>query len=274
MSRPMNDPEINAYKRPSEELIRMIENFGPSCKDLGKSVRKITQKGYEEGFGDLEIVLLARKILRPSLSRRKLNYWFPIKKKWKSMVTEESSSHYSQNVNNNVKNDIDKSKAELASQTRADSVVPLLKFKDRSAGETEDEATNNSNSIRIPVKEPRGKTSGPKTVSYFDLTDPNLIDCTNHPMYQRACKRIEELKVVDKKASSPGEGKILENRAITHDAISNQHVGNGDYFCISKVCDFVTEHFKPQIQLADAIEYLKQLHGLCRKIDLGFRVAE
>ncbi|MGG6460269.1 MAG: hypothetical protein ACM3JQ_02465 [Candidatus Eiseniibacteriota bacterium] len=150
--------------------------------------------------------------------------------------------------------------------------VTLLEFKDHSEGETEDQATNNSHSIRTPGKEPSG--AGPRIVSYFDLSEPNSIDCTNHPMYQRACKKIEQLKKdpsskFDKIASSLG-GK---NQAIPHDT-DGEHLENRDHFFISKDCDFVTEHFKPQIELADAIEYLKQLVGRCREIDFGLRVVE
>lgn len=95
VSRILKELELSGNNKPSEEFIKLIENFSPSCKDLGKSVRKIMQRGYKEGFGELETVLLARKILRPRLSRGQLNYWFPIKKKWKSMAGEESSSRHS-----------------------------------------------------------------------------------------------------------------------------------------------------------------------------------
>jgi len=219
ISRPMKDLEFKSDQKPSDDYVRLIKNFIPSHKDRRISVRKIMQKGYEEGFGELEIILLARKILRAFLSRSQLNYWFPIKSKWKRMTEEESSSQHSQKVNNNVKNDIEKSKTRIASQTGPDNAT-LLEFKDHSEGETQDQAADNSNSIQNLSKETSDKTSGsgPKKVSYFDLKDPNLIDCTNHPMYRRACKKIEQLKKIlsskfDKKASSLGE----ENRTTPHD---------------------------------------------------------
>jgi len=125
VSRILKELELSGNNKPSEEFIKLIENFSPSSKDLGKSVRKIMQRGYKEGFGELETVLLARKILRPRLSRGQLNYWFPIKKKWKSMAGEESSSRHSQNLNSIVKNDVEKSKADIASQTEANNVTLL-----------------------------------------------------------------------------------------------------------------------------------------------------
>jgi hypothetical protein len=90
-------------------------------------------------------------------------------------------------------------------------------------------------------------------------------------MYQRACNKIEQLKrkLADKKATFQGE----QNRAIAHDT-GREDRENRDYFYVSRDCDFVTEHFKPQIELADAIEYLKKLLERCRKIDFGLRVVD
>jgi hypothetical protein len=108
----MKEIELN-NKKASKDLINMIENFGQLCRDFRKSVAKITKRGHEEGFSDFEIVLLAREVLRPLLSRRQLNYWFPIRKSWKKML-EESSGLDLPNVQNDDKNDLGQSPIQIA----------------------------------------------------------------------------------------------------------------------------------------------------------------
>ena len=57
-------------KRPSEELISMIRDFGISCVNLKKLVKNIKKKGLEEEFSNFEINLLAREVLRQSITRK------------------------------------------------------------------------------------------------------------------------------------------------------------------------------------------------------------
>ena len=64
--------EINR-KIPSEDLITMIQDLGNSCVNLKNLVKKIKKKGHEEEFSNFEINLLAREVLRQSLTKRQLN---------------------------------------------------------------------------------------------------------------------------------------------------------------------------------------------------------
>lgn len=34
-----------------------------------------------------------------------------------------------------------------------------------------------------------------RILTFSDLSDPDIIDCTNHPMYRRANEKIEQLKL-------------------------------------------------------------------------------
>ena len=57
----------------------MIRDFGISSVNLKKLVKNIKKKGHEEEFSNCEIKLFAREVLRQSITRRQLNYWFPIR---------------------------------------------------------------------------------------------------------------------------------------------------------------------------------------------------
>ena len=48
-----------------------------------------------------------------------------------------------------------------------------------------------SNSNVYPMSELKNRTA--KSISYIDLADFISIDCTNHPMYQRAHEKINQL---------------------------------------------------------------------------------
>jgi hypothetical protein len=179
------EKEINS-KRPSTELIHSIENFGNFCGDLKKLNREITEKGRKEGFSDLEIILLARKILHKQLSNRQLNYWFPLKQNWKKKKEiEDSSNRNSQFVNSDNKNGIEKSTLTLESSSV--DIVPIQGTQICSVAERTDFVGQSRDSIR-------------RAISYFDLADPHFINCSSHPMYQKTKETIQKLeKILDEK---------------------------------------------------------------------------
>lgn len=193
ISKPISDPipnldkdiEINR-KRPSTQLINSIENFGNFYGDLKKLNREIREKGRKEGFSDLEIILLARKILHKRLSNRQLNYWFPLKQYWKKKKEmEDYSNHNSQFVNSDNKNGIEKSTLTL--EMSSVDIVPIQGTQTCSVAERTDFVGQSRDSNR-------------RAISYFDLADPVFINCTGHPMYQKAKETIQQLeKVLDEK---------------------------------------------------------------------------
>jgi hypothetical protein len=177
--------ELNG-KRPSDHLISLIKNFGKSYADLKKLASKIKEIGEEEGFSCLELTLLARQILqrRKNFSSRQLNYWFPLKGNWDGSAKEESTSEKTQRENNDDKKDTEKSLAPAPS-------VPVT-----NGFQKEDEdlqfgsdfhPASSATFTEMPNK--RGHT-----ISFSDLTSPEKIDCTNHPMYRRASEIIVKLR--------------------------------------------------------------------------------
>jgi hypothetical protein len=175
-------------KRPSEELISMIQDLGNSCVNLKNLVKNIKKKGYEEEFSNFEINLLAREVLRKSLTKRQLNYWFPIRKNATDKTTEESSSHRAQIVNNDSKKVTDKSN--ILGQIKGGSDADVL-LQSTIIGQASEAKMLDSNSTAYPMIESNNKTA--RSISYFNLADFDSIDCTNHPMYQRADEKIEQL---------------------------------------------------------------------------------
>jgi hypothetical protein len=197
------DIEIHK-KRPSAELINSIENFGNFCKDLKKLNREIREKGSKEGFSDLEIILLARKILRKRLSNRQLNYWFPLKQYWKKKKEiEDSSNRNSQFVNNDDKKGIEESTLSLESSSV--DIVPILGTQICSVAERTDFVGQSRETNR-------------RAISYFDLADPTFINCTGHPMYQKAKETIQQLeRLLDEKNHFIDQlkgNKGLENETV------------------------------------------------------------
>ncbi|MFI5405826.1 MAG: hypothetical protein ACHQ1D_04855 [Nitrososphaerales archaeon] len=99
-------------------------------------------------------------------------------------------------------------------------------------------------------------------------------DCTNHLMYQKAQKRIEEL---DHDLDIIREEKIQLKEALEKQGIflsaSEIHTRT-ENFQIPKDCDFMSEHFKSAIEPIMAIQYLRSFVGKYQKIDFGFRVIE
>ena len=116
------------------------------------------------------------------------------------------------------------------------------------------------------------------SLSYFDLVDPRSIDCSNHPMFQKACEKMERLKLTfynknDKTASISRAEDDLENQSFSL-CVPQKKPQDTNYFYVSKDSNFGKEHFKAEIEVVDAIEYLRQFVGKFQRIDLGFRVVE
>ena len=179
--------EINR-KRPSQELIWMIRDLGNSCVNLKNLVKNIKKKGHEEEFSNFEINLLAREVLRQSLTKSQLNYWFPIRKNT-TAIMEESSGHCAQIVNNDSKKVTEKSNILGQMKGDSDTDVPL---QSTAGGPDPEGKMLDSNSTAYPMMiEPKNRTA--RSISYSNLPDFASIDCTNHPMYQRAHEKIEQL---------------------------------------------------------------------------------
>jgi hypothetical protein len=180
--------EVNR-KRASEELISMIRDLGSSCVKVKNLVKNIKKKGHEEEFSNFEINLLAREVLRQSLTKRQLNYWFPIRKNTTD-TTEESSSHCAQIVNNDSKKVTEKSN--ILGQMKGGSDTDVLLQSTVSGPDPEAKMLDsNSTTNAFPIIESKNRTA--RSSSYFNLADFDSIDCTNHPMYQRAHEKIEQL---------------------------------------------------------------------------------
>jgi len=269
----MKEIELNK-KKPSKDLINLIENSGQLCRDFRNSVAKIKQRGHEEGFSDFEIVLLAREVLRPLLTRRQLNYWFPIRRGWKNML-EESSGLGLQTVQNDDKNDLGQSSIPMAAQTNMGDVALL-----NTNNDSEENDSIESKPISKPTIELNSEKMRPRLASYFDLVDPRSIDCSNHPMFQKVCEKMERLKLTfynknDKTANISSAEDDLENQNQSFSLCAPQKKPQDtNYFYVSKDSNFGKEHFKAEIEVVDAIEYLRQFVGKFQRIDLGFRVVE
>lgn len=191
-------------KRPSNELVDSIKIFGNSYVGVKKIAIRIKERAKKEGFSDLEIVLLVRKILQDRLSSRQLNYWFPLKQNWKKKNDiEDSSNRNSQFVNNDDKKGIVKSTLSL--ETSSVAIIPIHGTQICSVAERTDFVGQSIDSNR-------------RAFSYFDLADPTFINCTGHPMYQKAKETIQQLeKILDEKnhfIEQQKENKGQENEAL------------------------------------------------------------
>lgn len=178
--------EVNR-KRPSDELASMIRDAGNTYVKLKHLVKKIMKKGHEEGFSNFEINLIAREVLRQSLTKRQLNYWFPIRK------NTTNTTNTAQIVNNDGKKVTEKSNILELIKGGSDTGV-LLQC---TAGRPDPEgkmldSNSTSTTIAYPMMiESKNRTA--KSISYFNLPDYDSIDCTNHPMYKRANEKIKQL---------------------------------------------------------------------------------
>ena len=161
--------EVNR-KIPSDELASMIRDAGNSYVKLKNLVKKIMKKGHEEGFSNFEINLLAREVLRQSLTKRQLNYWFPIRK------NTTNTTNTAQIVNNDSKKVTEKS-AVLGQMIGGSETDVLLQS---TAGRPDPEAKildSNSTPIAYPMMiESKNRTA--RSISYFNLPDYDSIDCT------------------------------------------------------------------------------------------------
>jgi hypothetical protein len=175
--------EINK-KKPSQKLIIMINDFGHTAENLKNLVAKIMERGHEEGFSNFEIILLARELLRHSLTRRQLNYWFTTRRNLITMK-EESSSLNTQIVHSDSKKGKEES-YEVPLQESGNDDVPLQSTKTGSDAKENMLDSNTDTTIYLKAK-------STKPISYLELVDLGSIDCTNHPMYQKAHQKIVQL---------------------------------------------------------------------------------
>lgn len=192
-------------KKPSGSLITLIKDFGHSCDNLEDLAGKIKEKGHDEGFNDFEIILLAREVLREFLTRRQLNYWFPTRKNSVTRM-EESTGQHLQEVHIDGKKGLeDLCRPTLATEKGEDSNndVPVGGITINSEQKFPNQ--NADNTIE-------SKTKSAKLITYLDLVDPGMIDCTSHPMYQKARDRIEQLTRELQEKS--GENKQLSQEII------------------------------------------------------------
>lgn len=187
----LEEPPVISGKKPSEDLILQIEEFGSSCGNPKNLKQKIREKGIEEGFSDLEINLLAREVLRDRLSSRQLNYWFPLKRNWKKK--EESSSRNLQFVKNDSEKHIAKSQVAVTSEPVEGNVTIPLQSPEESQLE---ESVSSDLYAAAPTAVATGRENPNRIFTFFNLPNPETIDCTNHPMYRRATEKIEHLKQV------------------------------------------------------------------------------
>lgn len=245
-------------KRPSEELISLITELRTSIKNAKSLVRKIKKRGHEEGFSDFEIVLFAREILRPSLSRRQLNYWLPTRNN--SEKRNYPSANSTQIVNNVDKKDTlqltGSSSTHLEPSNIITSNIMTSPVEKKTLSSFEDRYISKS-----------GATD--RVITYTDLLNPQTIDCTNHPMYRKACETIQQFKVF-----LPDKSRNVQIKNDGKWPSTKSNPISADIFFVAKDCDFKKEHFKAQIELKRAIEYLQKFVGVHQKIDFAFRVIE
>lgn len=226
-------------KKPSKELDSLIMSIGSSIANTRNLIKNVKKKGMEEGFNNFEITLLARELLRPSLTKRQLNYWFPIM----------SNSRKIQNIQK-VHNIENKDKAQFPVAFVLPSVSQSVPPFPGQMGATV-AITSSATREKILIEKNGGKTSG--RISFSDLIDPkSALDST---IYQPSLHQFKW----ENQNSPPNE---------------NPNDGSSDFFQVSKNCDFVKEHFRPRIDPIEAIEYLQRFVGKYQKIDFAFRVVE
>jgi hypothetical protein len=244
-----------ADKKPSKELISLIETVGTSIGNLRDLIQKVKQKGYEEGFSDFEIILLARKILAKVLSRRQMNYWLPLRTR---KSTENCSIHLLPPVNNVNKKDSEDSHIPHTLSSPSTINIPPQSIQHTSnegyevAGQNNKNGTIQSNICTIQAPE---LPSAPVCANDFDSE-------LNGPAQQKAERRQDNEQTNQIKVP------------VQDTSLSQSVTENNAFFQISKDCDFMNEHFKPRINPVDAIAYLQQFVGKFRKIDFGFKVIE
>jgi hypothetical protein len=254
----MNMSEI-PEKKPSEDLILLIETMGKSIGNLGDLIQKVKQKGREEGFSDFEIILLSRKILAKSLTRRQMSYWLPVRSR---KSTENCSIHLLPPVKNVNKKDSEESHLPHTLSPLSTINIPPLNIQhtsnegDEVAGQNNKKGTIQSNICTIQAAE---LPSGPVCANGSD-SESNGLAQQNAERRRQDNEQTNQIKV-------PVQGTSL-SPSVT------ENVGNTALFQISKDCDFINEHFKPRIKPLDAITYLQHFVGKFRKIDFGFKVIE
>jgi hypothetical protein len=175
-------------KKPSEQLLGMIEDFGRASENLKDLVKRIKRKGHEEGFSDFEIILLARKLLQKSLTRGQMNHWFAARRNI-PYVMEKSSRQYSQVVYNDENKLMELSPRQITSSpVEGHNNNNMIRGNERDS----EQIVNSNDDSTI---KPTAKIGIARSISYLDLVNPGTIDCTNHPMYRSANEKIEQLKL-------------------------------------------------------------------------------
>jgi hypothetical protein len=216
----------------------LIKDLASSLGNLRNLIENIRKKGREEGFGDFEITLLARKILNRSLTRRQLNYWF-------STRTNAKKMKHAQNVHNDEKKGTVQFPVPFVAPTLNQNVVSVPSIKTRS------EAQDSTNGEEMQMNQSKART--PRSITYSDLVDAKSVDSTIYPLHQQLKKPL-----------------LLKDLSPS----AKYNLSSSNLFQVSKDCDFINEHFKARIEPKQAIEYLQQYVGRCRKIDFAFRVIE
>jgi len=245
-------------KKPSKDLMLLIETMGKSIGNLGDLIQKVKQKGREEGFSDFEIILLSRKILAESLTRRQMNYWLPVRSR---KSTENCSTRLLPPVKNVDKKDSEESHLPHTLSSLSTINIPSQNIQGTSnegnevVGQNNKKGTIESNICTIQAAE---LASGSVCA--------NDSDSESNGLAQQNAERRQDNEQTNQ-INVPVQGTSLSPSVA-------ENVGNTALFQISKDCDFMNEHFKPRINPLDAIAYIQQFVGKFRKIDFGFRVIE
>lgn len=104
------------------------------------------KNGRDEGFNEFEITLLARELLCPSLTRRQMNYWFPLRSNAKRIQIAQK-----------VHNVEDKDKAQF-SETFIPPTTNLF-------------TSALTNQVQTPSSKEIDRAKPPKIISYSDLIE-------------------------------------------------------------------------------------------------------
>lgn len=244
-----------ADKKPSKELISLIEAVGTSIGNLGDLIQKVKQKGQEEGFSDFEIILLSRKILAKVLSRRQMNYWL-------SMRSRKSTENCSIDLLPPV-NIVHKKDSEEYHLPHTLSALSTINIPPKSIQHTSNEGyeaaglNNKNGTIQSNIC----------TIQTAEV--PSASVCTND-----SDSELNGPAQQNKERGQDNEQTDKIKVPVQDTSLSPSVTENTAFFQVSKDCDFMKEHFKSRINPVDAIAYLQQFVGKFRKIDFGFRVIE
>jgi hypothetical protein len=97
-------------RKPSQELLNLIDEAGKLGRKLSDLFEKIKQKGIEEGFSEEEINQLLKDKLKGKLTRNQIKYYLYDKKRLQSKRLLGEKTHFED------KKDIEKNSGELGLQ--------------------------------------------------------------------------------------------------------------------------------------------------------------